>query len=334
METQKHPSHTYLKDGIYYFSRAVPSDIRHCYIKRRIVFSLRTKSAFQAAKASKAFSAKLEDYWLGLRLQQTQIPASHLLKTSDVNLNPDFPSIEEALEFYLEVKGKDRSQLFFTHAKRNVGYLIDCLGVRSVDQYNSSDAATLRNHLQDKGLGSASMLRIFGSIKAIMNFTILEKGLDIKNPFAGVYLPQLNDQKKRPPIPKKQLKIIQSECIKLDDDIRWLVALISDSGMRLSEAAGLLMDDLLLEAPVPYIHVKPYPHRRLKTHSSERKIPLVGASLWAAQRIKENNHSDFCFPRYANTNPSWPLDQSPSRSRICKAPNEFKLTHKKTRTQA
>jgi hypothetical protein len=27
---------------------------------------------------------------------------------------------------------------------------------------------------------------------------------------------------------------------------------------------------------------------------------LVGASLWAAQRLSEQNDSDFCFPRYTN----------------------------------
>ena len=33
-------------------------------------------------------------------------------------------------------------------------------------------------------------------------------------------------------------ELIQTECMKTDDDIRWLVALISDTGMRLAEAAG------------------------------------------------------------------------------------------------
>jgi integrase len=41
---------------------------------------------------------------------------------------------------------------------------------------------------------------------------------------------------------------IKAECLSLDDDIRWLVAIIFDSGMRLSEAAGLMIDDLKLEA--------------------------------------------------------------------------------------
>ena len=34
----------------------------------------------------------------------------------------------------------------------------------------------------------------------------------------------------------------------MDDDIRWLVALISDTGMRLAEASGLLIEDINLQS--------------------------------------------------------------------------------------
>ncbi|MEL0205892.1 MAG: integrase, partial [Alphaproteobacteria bacterium] len=35
---------------------------------------------------------------------------------------------------------------------------------------------------------------------------------------------------------------------------RWLLALISDTGMRLSEAAGLASDDIVLDAEIPHIN--------------------------------------------------------------------------------
>jgi hypothetical protein len=64
--TQKHPQHTYLKRDVYYFSRVIPGDLKHHYIKPRIIQSLKTKSAHRATIASKMLSAKLDDYWLGL----------------------------------------------------------------------------------------------------------------------------------------------------------------------------------------------------------------------------------------------------------------------------
>ena len=80
--------------------------------------------------------------------------------------------------------------------------------------------------------------------------------------------------------------------------MRWLVALISDTGMRLAEAAGLHIDYLHLDDEVPYVDIRPHPWRSLKTKCSQRKVPLVGAPLWAAQRIKANASSCFAFLRY------------------------------------
>ena len=40
----------------------------------------------------------------------------------------------------------------------------------------------------------------------------------------------------------------------------------------------------------------------MKTKGSQRQVPLVGASLWAAQRIKANASSCFAFQRYTDNN--------------------------------
>jgi len=86
-----------------------------------------------------------------------------------------------------------------------------------------------------------------------------------------------------------------------DDELRWLIALISDTGMRLGEAVGLLKADIKLSSNIPYIDLKPHTWRSLKTIDSERSIPLVGASLWACERIMDcNNGSRFAFPRYTD----------------------------------
>ena len=79
--------------------------------------------------------------------------------------------------------------------------------------------------------------------------------------------------------------------------------MISDTGLRLSEAAGLLISDIHLSDPVPHIAVKPNPLRPLKTSGSERVVPLVGASLWAAERLCEAiaDPSSAAFPRYTKS---------------------------------
>ena len=65
--------------------------------------------------------------------------------------------------------------------------------------------------------------------------------------------------------------------------MRWLVALVADTGMRLAEAPGLLLEDIMEdEDGIPFVRVSPHPWRRLKTGGSKRDIPLVGSALWAA----------------------------------------------------
>ena len=56
---------------------------------------------------------------------------------------------------------------------------------------------------------------------------------------------------------------------------------IADTGMRIAEAFGLQPEDIKLDDEIPYIWIRPHEGYSLKTRSSERKIPLVGASLLA-----------------------------------------------------
>ena len=94
------------------------------------------------------------------------------------------------------------------------------------------------------------------------------------------------------------IRVIQKRCIGFDDELRWLVALISDTGMRLAEATGLLVEDIKLDSEVPFVSVKSHSWRPLKTKGSKRDIPLIGKALWSAKRIKEMSKSKFAFPRY------------------------------------
>ena len=69
--------------GVYYYTRRVPIDVRQYYASPRLSFSLRTKSYAGAVRAAQSVTQRLEDYWLGLRLQDMDIPAIHLVRTSD-----------------------------------------------------------------------------------------------------------------------------------------------------------------------------------------------------------------------------------------------------------
>lgn len=99
------------------------------------------------------------------------------------------------------------------------------------------------------------------------------------------------------------IRAIQKACHQTDDDIRWLIALVADTGLRLAEAAGLGIGDFhILDEKFPFVRVQPHPWRRLKSKGSERDVPLLGSSIWAAQRIiLDAGDRGLAFPRYNRT---------------------------------
>ena len=143
--------------------------------------------------------------------------------------------------------------------------------------------------------------RVFGSIRSIINIAIKEQGLDCSNAFSGTFMPKGLPVTKRRPIPLSNIYKIQEKCRNQDDELRWIIALLSDTGMRLGEAIGLLKSDIVLDGDNPFIDLKPHPWRRLKTPGSKRQIPLVGASLWAARRVlNQTNDNPYAFPKYCS----------------------------------
>ena len=292
-------NHVLLRDGVFYYVRRVPLDLAEHYSVKRLCFSLRTKSYKSAIHASKSVSQRLEDYWLGLRLQKIDIPALQLIKSDD--MFDDSCLLTEARELYIRLKAVGKDKVFIRTATRNTDYVITLLGDRPIGSYSSSEAAQFRDWCLKQGMTVRTVKRVFASIRAIINIAITEHGYSCSNAFSKTFFPEEENALKRRPIPIEDIRTIQSKCAEMDDDIRWLIALISDTGMRLGEAVGLLKEDIILEHDVPHIRLKPHPWRRLKTKGSQRDIPLVGASLWACKRLLEaNNDSIFAFRRYCN----------------------------------
>ena len=68
-------------NGIYYFIRRVPTDLSDQYKSNKIKISLRTRNPSKANRCARSITQRLDDYWLGLRLQKMDIPAINLIKT-------------------------------------------------------------------------------------------------------------------------------------------------------------------------------------------------------------------------------------------------------------
>ena len=292
------PRFTYRKDGVFYFSRPIPKDIRHKHEHDKFVMCLRTKSREAAARSAGAIAGRLDEYWMSLRIAGLGIPK--MLANPDTAVEGPMIPLRQALENYHSLQGTGEDDLFFRSSERYVRYVIDGLGDRTLDQYTSADAAAFRDQLFEKGLSSNSAKRTFALNRSIVSLSIKEYGLSCDNAFAQTFIPDRNDVKKRLPIPTVHLRLIQKTCRSTDDDLRWLIALISETGMRLAKAAGLLKAGIQLNHDIPHVNLKHHAWRHLKTANSERVIPLVATSLWAARRILECTDTEFAFPGFTN----------------------------------
>ena len=69
------------KRGVYYFSKRIPSDLKHLYQVERLTRSLRTKCERKAKSQVQAMLLKLDDHWSKSRLH------SDILHNKSLNQN-------------------------------------------------------------------------------------------------------------------------------------------------------------------------------------------------------------------------------------------------------
>jgi hypothetical protein len=211
------PPFTFVKDGVFYFSRRIPMELKSHYLSPRIAYSLRTRSAKIAEARARRAADQLDEYWYHLRSQEVALPGKHMLRLKqkpEANLtdhlaaiSPSSVLLSEAVGIYLRHKGKGRPATFHRAAERSCGYVIDACGDKHLDAYTKADANTFRDALVARGLAGSSMTRVFGTVRAVTNFAANEQGLSMTNPFAGVYYDRSAGVSDRNSIPVEEIRV-------------------------------------------------------------------------------------------------------------------------------
>lgn len=213
------------------------------------------------------------------------------------------PLLSDALNLYLESHTKSNNEKFVTFQKRAFISLIDCTGDKAVASLSRADVRAYISKALKEGHSTGTVRRRLNIMGAVFNVWIHENSLTMPNPFTRISIPdEGKDKIKRVPFTPDELTTIYSLCRQRDDELRWLVALMIDTGPRIAEVAGLALSDLVICHAVPHMVIQEQPWRSLKNQGSNRKVPLVGASLWAAKRIIDTARAGqkFAFPRYVS----------------------------------
>ena len=83
--------HLWCRSGVYYFVRRIPVDVQQHYRSKRVSMSLRTRSLAAAVRAAKSVMQRLDDYWMGLRPKQMDVPALHLVIDDEADVPDNSP---------------------------------------------------------------------------------------------------------------------------------------------------------------------------------------------------------------------------------------------------
>ena len=286
----------YRKRGVYYLQKRIPKPLIPQYGRSILQRSLRTADRTEAVRLSSQIVAALHREWQEFLFALPQDGSSVYERL--ITGPKQEPSLTKAMRLYVQATGKEGNQRFIASSKRSVAEVISLSGDKTISAYKRSDALKFRDALVSRGSSQATVKRNLSNVRAIWNYIAREHGIETVNPFANMNYGNAKASVKRLPIPIEDIHRVQKLCFELDDDIRWIIAAVSDSGMRLAEVIGLTASDVHLDEDVPFVRLSEHSWRRLKTAESQRDVPLVGATVWGLKRALKCSDVGLLLPRY------------------------------------
>lgn len=216
-------------------------------------------------------------------------------------------TLTEALELHLGIHPQRDDARFVQYQRRAFDGLVAVTGDKAMEDFGRKDA---RAYLEES-LGkvkTTTVRRRLGVLSAVFATYIRENDLPRPNPFSTLEIPKEgHDKQRRVPFTANELETLITACYAKDDSMRWLLAMLAGSGARLAEIAGLPLDDIVLDVPIPHVILQVHPWRDIKGANGlrgvkDRTVPLVGPALWAAQRVKATSapNQRYAFPQYTD----------------------------------
>ncbi|PBB88397.1 tyrosine-type recombinase/integrase [Mesorhizobium sp. WSM3876] len=214
---------------------------------------------------------------------------------------PPLPTLEDAKRVYLADRAKRSSSSELARkkdeqrAERVVGHVRAALGKNPVlTELRRADARAVLAHMLRVINSPSTVERYLNDTRAIINHALKEMDLGhVANPFMGLEVASASEAEtakdKRRSFSNTELDAIRARIDTLSraPDLKHLWRILEGTGCRLAEVTGARTVDLVLDGELPHIAVEWHEGRRIKTHSSRRKVPLVGEALKAAKAAME-----------------------------------------------
>jgi integrase len=213
------------------------------------------------------------------------------------------PCASQYAQEYFVLSGRQEDKKFTDSVERALGYLFTCLPDKPPGDYTRAEVRRLiKYHSENGKIKSATLHRQLTMLRAMFNKVSKENELkeDILHPFRDFDIPHCReDATDRKDFTNEELDRLRQFITGRKPQIATLIHLMLETGLRVNECCGLRIEDVYIDAEVPYVIVRKNPFRQLKTKGSQRYIPLVGVALSSLTELINNNGiGDWVFPDY------------------------------------
>jgi integrase len=214
-------------------------------------------------------------------------------------------TVSRALELYwgmtrdeLLNKSKDQVRRWKNPRKKAIRNFISVVGDKPISQITADDMSDFRNwwmeRIELEGLTTNSGNKDLTHLGSVLKTVNARKRLGIALPVSGFHFKE-SDSTPRPPFSDAWIRerlLAPGALGGLNAEARAILLVTVNTGCRPGEAAGLLPEDIVLDAEVPHIRIRDNAARAIKNAPSRRNLPLVGVSLEAFKDFPNG------FPRY------------------------------------
>lgn len=171
--------------------------------------------------------------------------------------------------------------------KLAVKNLIDCVGNKKFSLLNRDDILKLRDwwmyRVKDgdvlPGTANKNLINIKNIVETVNDN--LDAKLNTEQLFKKFLLPPEEDNQRASFETDFLINTLLNpkNLSGLNEQARWVLYAMSETGAGVSEQVGLLPEDIILDHAVPHIIIRSRQNKTLKTKYRKREIPLVGYAL-------------------------------------------------------
>ncbi|MEN5275692.1 DUF6538 domain-containing protein [Brucella sp. TWI432] len=229
---------------------------------------------------------------------------SYLCKNNNEPKINDLPSIyEKSLNYELKDLNTQEYKHKINPLRNACKQLVSHLGVnKNISDLSKDDAKSFYNSLRDRvyndEITANTANKYLTHLRVLINEYYKEMDLDANCVFSRMNFKEKKSRRSALNISHIRKEWIENNTLSsLNDDLRFIVLAMIDSGCNFKELCGIDPEqDIHLQAEIPHIILRDNKYRKLKTPFRERRIPLVGLALEAFRNCPNG------FTRYRDAN--------------------------------